>query len=81
MQAQIDGLATIRNQVSQMKKLRNDFTDQMLILLAVIVPSIIGSWIGGGGGFVIGLVIAVPITIGIIRYVEGEFPLVKHATR
>ncbi len=64
-----------------MKKFRNDFTDQMLILLAVIVPAIIGSWIGGGGGFAIGLVIAVPITIGIMRYVEGEFPMLKSAKR
>lgn len=60
-----------------MQKLRNDFTDQMVILVAILIPSIIGSWIGGGGGFFIGLIIAVPITIGVIRYVEGTFPGMK----
>ncbi len=57
-----------------MQKLRNDFTDQMIILLAIMVPSIIGSWIGGGSGFIISLVIAAPITVALIRYIEGEFP-------
>ncbi len=57
-----------------MQKLRNDFTDQVVILLAIMFPAIIGSWIGGGSGFVVALVIAVPITVGLIRYIEGEFP-------
>ena len=60
-----------------MQKLRNDFTDQMMILIAVLIPSIIGSWIGGGGGFVVGLVIAAPLTIGLIRYVEGSLPAIR----
>lgn len=64
-----------------MQKLRNDFTDQMMILIAVLVPSIIGSWIGGGGGFVVGLVIAAPITIGLIRYIEGSFPAIRSARK
>ena len=58
-----------------MKKLNNDFTDHMLILLAVLIPSLIGSWIGGGGGFVVALLIAAPITIGLIRIIEGEYPM------
>ena len=60
-----------------MQKYRNDFTDQLIVLLAVIVPALIGSWIGGGGGFLIGLVIAAPIALGLIRYVEGTFPGMK----
>lgn len=60
-----------------MQRLRNDFTNQLLILLGVIVPSLIGSWIGGGSGFIIALVIGAPITIGLIRYIEGEFPSMK----
>lgn len=60
-----------------MQKLHNDFTDQLLILLAVLVPALIGSWIGGGGGFFIGLLIAVPITIALIRHIEGELPGLK----
>ncbi len=60
-----------------MKKLKNDFTDQMVILLAIIVPALIASWIGGGSGLLIGLIIAAPITIGLIRYVEGTFPGMK----
>lgn len=64
----------------QMQKFRNDFTDQMIILVAIIIPSIIGSWIGGGGGFFIGLIVAVPITLGVIRYVEGTFPGMKSKT-
>ncbi len=63
-----------------MQKLHNDFTDQMLILLAVIVPALIGSWIGGGGGFFIGLIIALPITIALIRYIEGELPGMKSSS-
>ncbi len=46
----------------------------MLILIGIMVPSIIGSWIGGGGGFFVGLIIAVPITLGLIRYIEGQWP-------
>ncbi|MDA0232519.1 MAG: hypothetical protein O3B04_06435 [Chloroflexi bacterium] len=60
-----------------MQKFRNDFTDQMVILMAIIVPALIASWIGGGGGFLIGLVIAAPIALGVIRYVEGTFPGMK----
>lgn len=60
-----------------MKKFKNDFTDQLAILVAVIIPALIGSWIGGGGGFFVGLIIAAPITIGLIRYVEGTFPGMK----
>ncbi len=63
-----------------MKNLRNDFTDQMVILLAILVPSLIGSAIEGVGGFFIGVVIAIPITIGVIRYVEGTFPGMKSGT-
>lgn len=64
-----------------MNKLRNDFTDQMVILLAVFIPSIIGSWIGGGGGFVVALVIAVPLTIGLIRYIEGSLPAIRGGSK
>jgi hypothetical protein len=60
-----------------MKKYRNDFTDQMVVLVAIIIPALIGSWIGGGGGFLIGLIIAAPIALGTIRFVEGAFPSLK----
>lgn len=60
-----------------MDKFRNDFTDQMIILMAVTIPSLIGAGIGGSGGFFIALIIAVPITIGVIRYIEGSFPGIK----
>ncbi len=60
-----------------MQRFRNDFTDQMLILLAIMIPSIIGSWIGGGGGFLVSLVIAAPLMIAVIRYIEGEVPGLK----
>lgn len=63
-----------------MQKYRNDFTDQLLVLVAIIIPSLIGSWIGEGGGFVIGLVIAAPIALAVIRYVEGSFPLLKKSS-
>ena len=57
-----------------MDRFKNDFTDQFIVLLAIMIPSLIGSWIGGGGGFFIGLIVAAPIAIGVIRYVEGSFP-------
>lgn len=57
-----------------MQKLHNDFTDQLLIIVAVLIPALIGSRIGGFSGFFIGLIIAAPITIALIRYIEGEFP-------
>ena len=63
----------------EMQKYRNDFTDQMVVLVAVIVPALIGSWLGGGGGFLIGLIIAAPIALGVTRYVEGTFPGMKRA--
>jgi hypothetical protein len=65
----------------KMKKLRNDFTDQVLIIVAVIIPALIGSWIGGGTGFLISLVIGAPITVGLIRYIEGSFPGLKNAAK
>ena len=64
-----------------MNNLRNDFTDQLLILVAVMIPALIGSWIGGGVGFLISLIIGAPITIGLIRYIEGTFPSLKKANR
>lgn len=68
-----------KKKADEMKKYRNDFTDQLIVLIAIIVPSLIGSWIGGGGGFLIGLVIAAPIALGVIRYVEGTFPMMKRS--
>ncbi len=52
-----------------------------MILLAVMIPSIAGSWIGGGGGFFISLIIALPITIALIRYIEGELPGMRQKKR
>lgn len=54
-----------------MSKLRNDFTDQMVILFAIIVPSLIGSGLGGGVGFIVGLVVAIPFAIFVMRYMNG----------
>jgi len=60
-----------------MNNLRNDFTDNVLIIVAVLIPALIGSWIGGGTGFLISLVIGAPIAVLLIRYVEGNFPSVR----
>lgn len=64
-----------------MKRFRNDFTDQMVILVAILIPALIGSGIGGGGGFLVGLVVATPIFFLLVRYIEGEFPLVRGGKR
>lgn len=53
-----------------MSKLRNDFTDQMIILFAIMIPALIASGIGGGVGFLIGLVIAAPFAVFIARYMN-----------
>jgi hypothetical protein len=50
---------------------RNEFTEQMVVLFAVTVPSLIGAGIGGGGGFFIGLVVAVPFAILVLRYMNA----------
>ncbi|MDA0676983.1 MAG: hypothetical protein O2788_03135 [Chloroflexi bacterium] len=61
-----------------MKNLRNDFTDHVLIIVAVMIPALIGAGIGGGTGYLISLVIGAPITLGLIRYIEGSFPSLRN---
>ena len=58
-----------------MSRFKNDFTDQMIVLIAIMIPALIGSWIGGGTGFIVALVIAAPITFLVIRYVNGTLPM------
>lgn len=57
-----------------MSRFKNDFTDQMVILIAVMIPSLIGAWIGGGGGFIVALVIGVPLGFLVVRYVNETLP-------
>ena len=61
-----------------MSRFKNDFTDQMIILIAVMVPSLIGSWIGGGVGFIVSLVIAAPLALIVVRYVNGTLPAMRN---
>jgi fatty-acid desaturase len=65
------------SEISYMSRFKNDFTDQMVILIAIMVPALIGSWIGGGAGFIVALVIAAPLTVIVARYVNRTLPSLR----
>lgn len=50
------------------RKQRNDFVDQMVILFAIMVPSLAGAAIGGFTGFIVSLALAVPFAIFVLRF-------------
>ena len=49
---------------------RNQFTEHMAVLAAVMIATLIAAGIGGWGGFIAGFVIAAPMAIGLLRWMD-----------
>ena len=48
---------------------KNEFTEQMSILLIITIAALVASALGGWQGFVIGLVISIPMAVGALRWI------------
>lgn len=48
---------------------KNEFTEQMSILVIITIAALIASALGGWQGFIIGLVISIPMAIGVLRWI------------
>jgi len=48
---------------------KNEFTEQMSVFLIITIAALVASVLGGWQGFVVGLVISIPMAVGVLRWI------------